>query len=286
MPEYGARDPLEELHPTARAILVAARTVLRERGMAGLTLEAVANEANTSRTQVPYHFGSRAGLIEALFDWLFFDSWTRFMSPGDSPWPMTVHQSLQWSREEMTDLTAIRDSLDLVVHSLRDESVRNRLAMLYRRDRRLEIAALGSRRAPAPRAPTGRTRMTQPTGGWRRSVPCSWRSTKASPYSAPSTLPSTSTALSRPRRLSSRTASGGRTRRAKGKGAGRARHRSMPSRRRSQAPAAAHSRAKGPVIYAASTSLASKGRWQVRAYHPADATDAATYSTWKTFPVK
>lgn len=41
MPEDVARDPLEELHPIARAIHVAPRTVLRERGMAGLTLEAV-----------------------------------------------------------------------------------------------------------------------------------------------------------------------------------------------------------------------------------------------------
>jgi AcrR family transcriptional regulator len=143
MPENAPRNPLGRLQPAARNILAAARRVLRERGMAGLTLEAVANEANTSRTQVPYHFGSRAGLIEALFDWLFFDSWSRFMSPGDSPWPMTVHQSLEWSRQEMTDLEAIRDSFDLVVHSLRDESVRNRLAMLYRRDRRLEVEALG-----------------------------------------------------------------------------------------------------------------------------------------------
>jgi hypothetical protein len=38
--------------------------------------------------------------------------------------------------------------------------------------------------------------------------------------------------------------------------------------------------------YAASTSLGSKGSWRVRAYHPADATNAATYSAWKTFKVK
>ena len=37
--------------------------------------------------------------------------------------------------------------------------------------------------------------------------------------------------------------------------------------------------------YAASTALSSKGSWQVRAYHPADATNAATYSAWKTFTV-
>lgn len=143
MPEDVARDPLEELHPTARSILGAARTVLRERGMAGLTLEAVANEANTSRTQIPYHFGSRAGLIEVLFDWMFYDVWIRFMRPPEASWPMTVHESLQWSRQELTDLATVRDAADLVVHSLRDEMVRKRLALLYERDRRVEVEALG-----------------------------------------------------------------------------------------------------------------------------------------------
>ena len=37
--------------------------------------------------------------------------------------------------------------------------------------------------------------------------------------------------------------------------------------------------------YAASTSLASRGSWRVHAYHPADATNAATWSAWKTFTV-
>ena len=41
VPEDVAGDPLEELHPTARAILVAARTVLRARDLAGLTIEAL-----------------------------------------------------------------------------------------------------------------------------------------------------------------------------------------------------------------------------------------------------
>jgi AcrR family transcriptional regulator len=143
MPEDVARDPLEELHPTAKAILVAARTVLRERGMAGLTIEAVANQANTSRTQVPYHFGSRAGLIEVLFDWLSYEVWMRFMRPPGGVRSMTVHESLEWSRQEMADLAALRDAWDLVVHSLRDEMARKRLVLLYARDRRLEVETVG-----------------------------------------------------------------------------------------------------------------------------------------------
>ena len=90
VPEDVARDPPEQFHPTARSILVAARTVLRERGMAGLTIEAVANQANTSRTPVPYHFGSRAGLIETLFDWLFYEVWMRFLRPLGGVRPMSA----------------------------------------------------------------------------------------------------------------------------------------------------------------------------------------------------
>ena len=37
--------------------------------------------------------------------------------------------------------------------------------------------------------------------------------------------------------------------------------------------------------YAASTPLGSKGSWRVRAYYPADAKNAATYSGWETFTV-
>jgi AcrR family transcriptional regulator len=149
MPEDAARDPLDELHPTAQAILVAARTVLRERGMAGLTIEAVANEANTSRTQVPYHFGSRAGLIEALFDWLFYEVWMRFLRPPGGVRTMSVHESLEWSRQELADPAAVRDAWDLVVHSLRDEMARRRLALLYARDRRIETETIGlGREAP------------------------------------------------------------------------------------------------------------------------------------------
>lgn len=154
MPEDVARAPLDALHPAAQAILVAARTVLRERGMAGLTIEAVANEANTSRTQIPYHFGSRAGLVEALFDWLFYEVWMRFLRPPGEARTMTIHESLEWSRQEMSDLAAVRDAWDLVVHSLRDEMARRRLVLLYARDRRLEVETIGlGRGAPEGGAP-------------------------------------------------------------------------------------------------------------------------------------
>jgi hypothetical protein len=56
---------------------------------------------------------------------------------------MTIHESLEWSRQEMADLATVRDAWDLVVHSLRDEMARRRLVMLYARDRRLEVETIG-----------------------------------------------------------------------------------------------------------------------------------------------
>ena len=59
---------LEGLSPTARNLLDAARRILLKRGYAGVTLEAVALEAGEDAPTIKRHFGSKAGLIHALFD--------------------------------------------------------------------------------------------------------------------------------------------------------------------------------------------------------------------------
>jgi AcrR family transcriptional regulator len=60
-PEGGARE----------RILAAARALLSSPGDPGrLTIYAVAREADVARMTVYYQFGSKAGLLEALFDWL------------------------------------------------------------------------------------------------------------------------------------------------------------------------------------------------------------------------
>ena len=58
------------LSPTALNLLDAARRILLADGYDGVTLEAVALEAGEDRATIKRHFGSKAGLIHALFDYL------------------------------------------------------------------------------------------------------------------------------------------------------------------------------------------------------------------------
>lgn len=53
--------------PARAHLLNAAWTVLRERGYAGVSTRAVAAEAQAPLSQIHYHFGSKQGLLVALF---------------------------------------------------------------------------------------------------------------------------------------------------------------------------------------------------------------------------
>jgi AcrR family transcriptional regulator len=58
----------EGVDETRERILEAARRLLKGDGYAQFTLDTVAREADVSRATVYYQFGSKAGLLEALFD--------------------------------------------------------------------------------------------------------------------------------------------------------------------------------------------------------------------------
>ena len=57
-----------ETSSTRQSIIDAARNVLMSDGYSGLSTRAVAVAANTQMSQIRYHFGSKDGLILALFD--------------------------------------------------------------------------------------------------------------------------------------------------------------------------------------------------------------------------
>jgi AcrR family transcriptional regulator len=52
------------------ALLDAAKRVLLEHGYAGLSTRAVAAEAGTQMSQIRYHFGSKEGMVLALFEYM------------------------------------------------------------------------------------------------------------------------------------------------------------------------------------------------------------------------
>lgn len=62
-----ARVTADKISKTQEDLLRAARAVLREHGFSGLSTRRVADAANTQMSQIRYHFGSKEGLILALF---------------------------------------------------------------------------------------------------------------------------------------------------------------------------------------------------------------------------
>jgi AcrR family transcriptional regulator len=64
-----ARSPQSRrLHPTAQRILAAARRILTQRGYHGLTLQAIAIEADVNKAGVWYYFGGKEQLVLAMLE--------------------------------------------------------------------------------------------------------------------------------------------------------------------------------------------------------------------------
>ena len=55
---------------TSTTLIEAAKTVLRQNGYAGLSTRDVAAEAGVPLSQIHYHFGSKQGMVLALFEYL------------------------------------------------------------------------------------------------------------------------------------------------------------------------------------------------------------------------
>ena len=186
---------MQSLPPTARTILEAARRVLAERGLEGLTIEAVANEANVSRTLIPYHFGSRAGLVAILFDSLFHDlavSVYGLAGPGGS-----LPTFLDWIKREADDVQSQHDFFELIVWALREPELARRIAEPLRRLPRAHPRDGRRERAGRPRRPRPGRPMTEPSvASSPRSARCSSPSRTASGYRPRSIRASTSTGRS------------------------------------------------------------------------------------------
>lgn len=65
-----ARVTAERVEETKRELLEAARKVLTEDGYSGLSTRRIAEAAGTQMSQIQYHFGSKEGMILALFEYL------------------------------------------------------------------------------------------------------------------------------------------------------------------------------------------------------------------------
>ena len=70
---------------TKQKILAAAREVLKEQGFSGLSTRAVAEAAGTQMSQIRYHFGSKDGMVLALYEDMTEDLLARQTDVFDDP---------------------------------------------------------------------------------------------------------------------------------------------------------------------------------------------------------
>jgi AcrR family transcriptional regulator len=117
---------LEGLSPTALNLLRAAPRILVTEGYSGVTPEAVALEAVEDRAAIKRHFGSKAGLIHALFDQLG-DDILEELPAG----PQRTHVMIRRLGDLSRDRETAQGMFELAPHALRDPILRERLAALY-----------------------------------------------------------------------------------------------------------------------------------------------------------
>jgi AcrR family transcriptional regulator len=62
--------PTQETNPTKVSLLEAAKKVLLAEGYSGLSTRAIAAAADTQMSQIRYHFGSKEGIVLALYEYM------------------------------------------------------------------------------------------------------------------------------------------------------------------------------------------------------------------------
>jgi AcrR family transcriptional regulator len=123
----------EPLSPTAARILEAAKGILADKGFAALTLEGIAAEAGVNKAATRYHFGSKAGLLEAVVDEIVLDecaSMARDVSPS-ATLDERLDSFLGSVRRMAVEPSTFSGFFDILPHALRDRALRARLIYLY-----------------------------------------------------------------------------------------------------------------------------------------------------------
>jgi AcrR family transcriptional regulator len=147
---------VDDLSPTARQLLEAARRLLETKGYSSLTLKAIGREAGQNESLIGYHFGSKTGLLVALLDWLVYDIvrelHTRVHGLGEGE--DELHHAVEDGRRLIGDVESYHAQYDLMPHLLASREGRIRMAELYATYRELNARALSRSLAQAgtPRA--------------------------------------------------------------------------------------------------------------------------------------
>ena len=126
-------DPLSALPETAQKLLVAAKGIIASEGFDALTLNSVSAASGENKAMISYYFGNKAGLIAAVLDSVIHDEYIASQNRMKDIDPKRRTQGLV---EEMRRMDAAAEEFrvffELLPHVLRDETLRRRIALLYR----------------------------------------------------------------------------------------------------------------------------------------------------------
>jgi AcrR family transcriptional regulator len=132
--------------PTACGILEASKRLLIEKGYEGLRFEAIEKESGSNKSMIRYYFGSKEGLVAALFDEITHDLAVGLLGMvGREP------SAQQRVRNHLVSLLGLIDPpsefftryYDILPHAFRDEELRSRMVELFRWHRQIEVKCFG-----------------------------------------------------------------------------------------------------------------------------------------------
>ncbi len=150
VPPLPGGDPLGELAPVARKLVRGGLRVLRKRGFAALTLEAVGREAGEPPSSITYYFGDKRGLVAALVAAQFHTQRKLLlrMFGRTREAPACRVRAVCSAREMLTDMTSFRVFFDLLPVLTRDEELSELL--VAHDDWLVDLVAAGLRASTDP----------------------------------------------------------------------------------------------------------------------------------------
>ena len=132
-PQSAFEDPLSALPETAQKLLVAAKDIIATDGFDALTLNAVSAASGENKAMISYYFGNKAGLVAAVLDSVIHDE---YIASQDRMKDVDPKRRTQRLVEEMRRMDAaveeFRMFFELLPQVLRDETLRRRIALLYK----------------------------------------------------------------------------------------------------------------------------------------------------------
>jgi len=131
--QFTFEDPLSALPETAQKLLLAAKDIIATDGFDALTLNSVSAASGENKAMISYYFGNKAGLVAAVLDSVIHDEYIASQNRMKDVDPRRRTQRLV---EEMRRMDAAAEEFrvffELLPHVLRDETLRRRIALLYK----------------------------------------------------------------------------------------------------------------------------------------------------------